>query len=110
MLKAYQRPNIADVAVEIGTCVTEPDEVAALRVAFRCVKLFEHSQLGLGVERLDPVLQPASAPAFNNLPHLPEMGTGRRGNFVNPGPTGLIDGDDGVGGCLRRLVLVPSDG
>jgi hypothetical protein len=49
---AYQRPSIADVAVEIGACLAEGDEAAALRLAFRCVELFERAPLG---EREDVV-------------------------------------------------------
>jgi hypothetical protein len=40
---AYQRPSIADVAREIATYLSEGDEAAALRLAFRCVELFDRA-------------------------------------------------------------------
>lgn len=39
----YQRPNIADVGVEVGACLSAGDESGALRLAFRCVELFERA-------------------------------------------------------------------
>jgi hypothetical protein len=42
----YQRPSIADVAPEIATCLAEGDEASALRLAFRCVELFDGAPLG----------------------------------------------------------------
>lgn len=51
---AYERPSIADVALEIATCLAECDEAAALRLAFRCVELFERAPLG---ERMYMVAQ-----------------------------------------------------
>lgn len=38
---AYQRPSIADVGLEIDECLSEGDEPGALRLAFRCVELFD---------------------------------------------------------------------
>jgi hypothetical protein len=43
---AYQRPTIADVAREIATCLAEGDDAAALRLAFRCVELYEQAPFG----------------------------------------------------------------
>jgi hypothetical protein len=40
---AYQRPNIADVGLEVGACLSEGDESGALRLAFRCVELIERA-------------------------------------------------------------------
>jgi len=40
---AYQRPSIADVARELGACLADGDESGALRLAFRCVELFERA-------------------------------------------------------------------
>jgi hypothetical protein len=37
----YRRPTLADVAVEVAACLAEGDEASALRLAFRCVELFE---------------------------------------------------------------------
>ena len=37
------RPSMADVAVEIRTCLAEGDEPSALRLAFRCVELFDRA-------------------------------------------------------------------
>lgn len=51
---AYKRPSIADVAPEIAACLAEGDEAAALRLAFRCVELFERAPRG---ERLGAVAQ-----------------------------------------------------
>ncbi len=56
---AYQRPSIADVAVEIGTCLAEGDEAAALRLAFRCVELFERAPLGERADAREGILAPA---------------------------------------------------
>jgi len=39
----YQRPSIADVGLEIGACVLREDESEALRLAFRCVELFDRA-------------------------------------------------------------------
>ena len=39
----YQHPSIADVAVEIRRCLAEGDSGSALRLAFRCVELFERA-------------------------------------------------------------------
>ena len=43
MAMVYQRPSIADVALEVAACLAEGDEAAALRLAFRCVELFERA-------------------------------------------------------------------
>jgi hypothetical protein len=51
---AYQRPSIADAALEIATCLAQGDEAAALRLAFRCVELFDRAPLG---ERMYVVAQ-----------------------------------------------------
>ncbi|MGA3147645.1 MAG: hypothetical protein ABSF33_09225 [Acidimicrobiales bacterium] len=40
---AYQRPNISDVGLEVGKCLSEGDEPGALRLAFRCVELVERA-------------------------------------------------------------------
>jgi hypothetical protein len=48
----YQRPSMADVAVEIGTWLAEGDDATALRLALRCVELFERAPVA---ERLDLV-------------------------------------------------------
>ena len=40
---AYQRPNIADVGLEIGKCLCVGDDPGALRLAFRCVELVERA-------------------------------------------------------------------
>ncbi len=40
---AYQRPNIADVGLEIGNCLCVGDDSGALRLAFRCVELVERA-------------------------------------------------------------------
>ena len=37
----YRRPSLAEVAVEVAACLAEGDEASALRLAFRCVELFE---------------------------------------------------------------------
>jgi hypothetical protein len=39
----YLRPSIADVALEIGECLSEGDESGALRLAFRCVEIFDRA-------------------------------------------------------------------
>jgi hypothetical protein len=41
----YHRPSIADVASEIATCLAQGDEASALRLAFRCVELFDRAPL-----------------------------------------------------------------
>ncbi len=40
---AYQRPSIADVGLEVGECLSEGDESGALRLAFRCVEIFDRA-------------------------------------------------------------------
>jgi hypothetical protein len=45
---------MADVAQEIAACLVEGDEAAALRLALRCVELFERAPLG---ERMQVVAQ-----------------------------------------------------
>ncbi len=42
----YEVPSIADVAVQIGSCLSEGDEASALRLAFRFVELFEGVPVG----------------------------------------------------------------
>jgi hypothetical protein len=53
---AYQPPDIADVALEIATCLAQGDEASALRLALRCVELFDRAPLGerMCVVALDP--------------------------------------------------------
>jgi hypothetical protein len=41
----YLRPSIADVATEIAACLAEGDGAGALRLAFRCVELYERAPL-----------------------------------------------------------------
>jgi hypothetical protein len=40
---AYRRPTIAQVGLEIGECLSEGDEPGALRLAFRCVEIFDRA-------------------------------------------------------------------
>lgn len=39
----YRRPSLAEVAVEVATCLAQGDEASALRLAFRCVEIFERA-------------------------------------------------------------------
>jgi hypothetical protein len=41
----YRRPSLAEVAVEVAACLVEGDEASALRLAFRCVELFESAPI-----------------------------------------------------------------
>jgi hypothetical protein len=50
----YQHLSIADVAIEIATCLAQGDDASALRLAFRCVELFDRAPLG---ERMHVVAQ-----------------------------------------------------
>jgi len=54
---AYQRPSIADVALEVGASLSEGDESGALRLAIRCVELFEHAPVDerWGLVAFEPV-------------------------------------------------------
>jgi hypothetical protein len=54
---SYRRPSLAEVAVEVASCLVEGDEASALRLAFRCVELFERAP----VEERAPMLSTSPA-------------------------------------------------
>lgn len=41
----YQRPTIADVAVEVGKYLADGDPATALRLAFRFVEIFDRAEI-----------------------------------------------------------------
>lgn len=54
---AYRRPSIADVGLQVGAYLSEGDESGALRLAFRCVELFERAPVAdrRGLTASEPV-------------------------------------------------------
>jgi len=54
---SYQYPSVADVGLEIGRCLSEGDEPGALRLAFRCVEIFDRAPVGERLRLVAP--QPA---------------------------------------------------
>jgi hypothetical protein len=51
---ARQPPNIAQVGLEIGECLSEGDEAGALRLAFRCVEIFDRAPVDDRQSLVDP--------------------------------------------------------
>jgi len=54
----HVRPSIVDVAVEVGRCLSEGDEAAALRLTFRFVEIFERA----GCDEHDALVSTSPAP------------------------------------------------